>query len=94
MALARSTVDPDELEAILAGRHGDPHRVLGLHRTGAGWVIRARHPLAERASVVAGGAILPMVPTHPDGMFELEIGERPESGYRLVWQFRSGERQS
>ena len=94
VARARSTVDPDELQAILAGRHDDPHRVLGLHRNGPGWVIRVRHPLAERACVVAEGAIIPMVATHPDGLFELEVATLPAAGYRIEWTFRNGDRQS
>ncbi len=94
MAFAASTAHPDEVEAILAGRHDDPHRVLGVHPHHGRWVIRARHPLAERASVVAGGTVTRMTPTHPGGLFELVVDAVPASGYRIEWRFRDGGRQN
>ena len=39
-----------EIEAIVAGRHGDPFRLLGLHQHGKTWVVtglRARRPVAR-----------------------------------------------
>ena len=47
--------DPDwktsaaEIEAIVAGRHGDPFAVLGLHQAGKRWVARAFVPGAAGA---------------------------------------------
>jgi 1,4-alpha-glucan branching enzyme len=91
---APSTVAPEELDALLAGRHGDPHKVLGLHQRAGSWVIRARHPHAEKGAVVVDGTVMPMVAVDADGFFELEVAEPPTSGYRLEWTFHDGNRQS
>ena len=61
-----------EIEAIVSGRHGNPFGVLGLHRSGAEWVVRAFVPGAERLSVSgADGASLGEIECrHPAGFFE------------------------
>ena len=35
------------IEALAQGRHGDPFALLGPHREGEGWVIRALLPRAR-----------------------------------------------
>jgi 1,4-alpha-glucan branching enzyme len=40
-----------EIEAIVAGRHDDPFRVLGLHKVGKSWVARAYVPGARSLAV-------------------------------------------
>jgi 1,4-alpha-glucan branching enzyme len=76
---------PDEaIAAIVAGRHGDPFAVLGMHDDGAGVVVRAFVPGAEAVSVVAadGGAVLArLTRRHADGFFEGRASRRAR--YRL-----------
>jgi 1,4-alpha-glucan branching enzyme len=70
--------EPDlELELIVAGEHGDPHRVLGFHDG----VVRAYRPdaLAMRVIPVAGptspgnGGTVEMTRLHPAGIFEAAV---------------------
>jgi 1,4-alpha-glucan branching enzyme len=71
---AASAAPSSELELIVAGEHGDPHRVLGLHDG----VVRAYRPdaLAMRivpvdiATETAQGEIIAMNRIHPAGIFE------------------------
>ena len=44
---------PSDIAAIVAGRHGDPFAVLGPHRSGDGWVVRAFVPGARRLTLVS-----------------------------------------
>lgn len=37
---------PDELAAVAAGTHGDPHTILGPHPGTDGVVVRTLRPLA------------------------------------------------
>ncbi|MGH9058174.1 MAG: GlgB N-terminal domain-containing protein, partial [Acidimicrobiales bacterium] len=55
---------PDDLARLVAGEHGDPHRVLGPH----GGVVWALRPGAESVHVVL-----------PDGR-EVEMGRRHQAG--------------
>ncbi len=75
--------DP-ELDQLAAGRHSDPHRVLGRH----GDLIRAWQPEAERVSVVLGrgrrAKSIEMRRVHPGGVFEAEVpGVGSDSDYQL-----------
>jgi 1,4-alpha-glucan branching enzyme len=64
-----------ELELILAGRHRDPHRVLGAHHG----VVRSFRPEAKAMRLWAGRPARPveMKMVHPAGLFEgrLDTGE-------------------
>jgi 1,4-alpha-glucan branching enzyme len=78
----------DELELIVNGRHGDPHRILGRHDG----KVRAFRPdavamwlLPEADGAVAGapaGRPIPMRRIHPGGVFEAPI-PAGVSTYRL-----------
>ena len=61
-----------EIEAIVSGRHGNPFGVLGLHRAGADWVVRAFVPGAERLEVSGadGRSLGEIERRHPGGFFE------------------------
>jgi 1,4-alpha-glucan branching enzyme len=61
-----------EIEAIVAGRHGDPFGVLGLHRAGPHFVVRAFVPGAERLVVSGpdGGSLGEIERRHTSGFFE------------------------
>ena len=88
--------DPDwktsaaEIEAIVAGRHGNPFAVLGLHQAGKQWVARAFVPGAEELAVSGpGGRLLAQLPRrHDAGFFEgpLPVTSRTE----LVYRARNG----
>jgi len=41
-----------EVEALVAGRHGDPFAFLGMHKASAGVYVRAMLPDAERMAVI------------------------------------------
>ncbi len=67
------TVGHDEIEAILRGRHHDPHAVLGVHEGPAGTIIRALRPLAWSVSVVlADGTRYRMRHVH-EGVFSVTL---------------------
>ena len=58
-----------ELELVVAGRHSDPHRVLGLHDG----VVRAYRPDATRMRALVGpdgSTSVDMKMIHPAGLFE------------------------
>ena len=59
-----------EIEAIVSGRHGNPFGVLGLHRAGKDWVVRAFVPGADRLDV-----------SGPDGRSLGEIERRHAAGF-------------
>ncbi len=60
---------------IVAGRHSDPHRVLGRHDG----VVRAYQPEAKAMRLLAetksGGKTREMARVHPGGVFEAPIGK-------------------
>jgi 1,4-alpha-glucan branching enzyme len=68
-----TTVDQD-IDALLALRLGDPHRLLGAHPSDGGVVVRAFRPAAERI-VVRTEAFEPvdLARRHPAGLFEGEV---------------------
>ena len=47
------TTSDAEMEAIVGGRHGDPFKVLGLHKVGGDWIARTFVPGAEAVEVVS-----------------------------------------
>ncbi len=73
----------DVVAAIVAGRHGDPFAVLGLHDTGEGYALRAFVPGAESADAVTpeGGLLAPLARRHEAGFFEGRLKQRVP--YRL-----------
>jgi len=67
-----TTVLDEDLELLAAGRHGDPHRILGLHDG----VVRAYRPNAVAMRVVTGPSEpVEMKQIHPGGIFEGAVGE-------------------
>jgi 1,4-alpha-glucan branching enzyme len=86
---------PEEIEAIAAGYHGDPFRILGPHRIARyrmepRWEVRAFLPQACEAEVVIDGSAAPMQRKHLNGFYvaRLEGELRP---YRLRAKLWSGE---
>ena len=77
-----------ELELVVAGRHGDPHRVLGLHDG----VVRAYRPDASAMRLLRDGAEpLDMKTVHPAGVFEARLdGDADDTGYELEAVYSRG----
>jgi 1,4-alpha-glucan branching enzyme len=76
-----------EVEAIVAGRHGDPFAFLGMHAASAGVYVRALLPEAEEMAVVdaaQGTLAAPGERLHPAGLFVASMPERHDPfRYRL-----------
>jgi len=85
-----------DLDRFLAGRHPDPHRLLGAHALGGpetGSVVRAFHPDAVAAELLREGeGPLPMARLHPAGLFGAAVAAPAGSfPYRLRFRFPDGE---
>src|SRR5262245_760094 len=85
----------EEIEAIVAGYHGDAFRILGPHgirKKGAHtrWEVRAFLPQAESADVVAGPERVSMAKRHPEGFFcaTLTGDPRPYQIHARLWDQR------
>jgi 1,4-alpha-glucan branching enzyme len=74
-------LDSGAVEALVAGRHGDPFALLGPH----GAEIRSFQPGARAVSVLApdGTELAAMERVHPAGLFAAALGAAPPAGYRL-----------
>ena len=85
-------LNPQDIEAIVSGRHGDPFAVLGPHPLPDGRVsVRAFLPGASAVEVldIATGRLLAnLAQCHPEGFFEgTGAAPGPESyGFRIFWQ--------
>ncbi|MCP4036645.1 MAG: 1,4-alpha-glucan branching protein GlgB [bacterium] len=90
------TVDAQELDRLVAGRHAEPHTILGAHpakRDGkAGVVICAFHPDAVRAEcVVENDKDTSMPRVDPRGLFEVFLeGRSLPLDYGLRFHFEGG----
>jgi 1,4-alpha-glucan branching enzyme len=75
------------IDALVLGRHGDPFALLGPHREGEGWVIRALLPRARAVTVLArsGETLATFRRVHVAGLFEAEISERPDCRLCIDW---------
>ena len=63
-------ISPDEVGFLVAVNHADPHRVLGAHPIPEGVVVRAFHPEASRAWLLAPDhEPLEMIRCHRGGLF-------------------------
>ena len=89
--MANDTVSYDEIDAILAGQHHDPHSVLGAHPTSAGngTAVRALRPLAKSVTVMlADGSKYPMRHLH-EGVFSAIVPADLAGDYRLAVSYES-----
>ncbi len=80
-------LDAREIEALTQARHGDPFRVLGMHDTRAGPVVRAFLPGAEAVEVLRRsdrGRIGSLVAAG-DGLFHGTVSERAAYLLRITW---------
>ena len=84
-------MSPNEIEAIVQGKHGDPFRVLGPHQNGSQWEVRAFLPQAASAWVEAQhGEMLAMDKEHAGGVFVRKFADEP-GAYRLRMKLWSGD---
>ncbi|MEA2298413.1 MAG: 1,4-alpha-glucan branching enzyme [Solirubrobacteraceae bacterium] len=84
-----------EIDLVVAGRHTDPHHVLGAHAAPDGVRIRAWRPGAEAVSAHVEGAAEPVALTrsHPAGVFEATIaGAALPLAYELDVDYPDGNR--
>ncbi len=78
-----------EMEAIAGGFHGDPFGILGPHRSGKRFEVRAFLPHASGAEVVTAGVATPMVKKHEAGFFVARLPALPHD-YRIRLTFGDG----
>jgi 1,4-alpha-glucan branching enzyme len=86
-------VNKEEVEALVAGKHGDPFAVLGLHKQGRSWIERAFVPGAEHLSAwsPAGEKLGKLTGKHKAGFFEGAIKVKDRQPIRLVAANAGGE---
>ena len=89
------SVEPGVLARLLAGRHTDPHSVLGAHPTFAGGrrgvVVRARQPDAIRAECVMEDGSVVALSREVEALFSAFIpGATLPMRYRLRFHFPDG----
>ncbi|NDL66921.1 1,4-alpha-glucan branching protein GlgB [Clostridiales bacterium F-3ap] len=91
----RAYINKDELDALLASEHRDPHHLLGIHQEeGGGWHVNVFQPAAVKAVVVDknSGEAHPMEKVHEDGFFTVELPGQLEykvlleDGYGNGWE--------
>ncbi|MBW3611794.1 MAG: 1,4-alpha-glucan branching protein GlgB [Actinobacteria bacterium] len=87
---------PDvELDRLVAGEHGDPHRVLGPHTSKgkrASTVVRGYRPDASAMTMVFDdGARQAMEQVHPGGVFAAEVPGGEVAPYRLEVAYPDGQ---
>ncbi len=87
-----AAADPAELAQLTAGKHSDPHRLLGIHPVKDGAVVRAYHPDAVSAEcVLEGEPAVPMTPLGVPGTFGAHLqGRSLPLRYRLRFRFAAG----
>ena len=79
----------EDVRLLVAGTHGDPHSVLGVHPEGRVTTVRAFHPDALEILVAHPGGVVPMRRIDDAGVFEAEVDAAELPGYRL--RFRTGD---
>ena len=81
----------DGLRRILDGRHHDPFSILGCHRRGKQWVIRAMLPGTAEAQVLIDGEGLPMERLPETDLFTYRVAGDSRPAYQLRWRPGQGE---
>ncbi|MBW3606051.1 MAG: 1,4-alpha-glucan branching protein GlgB [Actinobacteria bacterium] len=83
---------PDDVDALLAGTHINPHRVLGLHEHRDGTVVRVLRPdVAEVDVEVGDDTVVAATRTADGGLFEALVPDKIQTGdYRLRMRTADG----
>ena len=85
------------IEQLVRGETGDPHQILGAHKSDGKVVVRALRPDATAMRVLAGGTKgkarqIDMRRRHEAGVFEAEITEDDMESYRLEAHYANGDK--
>jgi len=80
------------MSALLEGRLGDPHSILGMHKEKNGeFVIRVFDPLAEKIEVLPREAgVVPLKKVHPGGLFAETFKSKDFFVYEIRKTFSNG----
>ena len=82
--------DIHQLEKLVSGEYGDPHRILGPHTEGGSVVVRVFKPLAESVVVVHGDKRTTLSHVHA-GVWEGDLGASDVPDYRVEVTYAGGE---
>ncbi|NYG55479.1 1,4-alpha-glucan branching protein GlgB [Nocardioides perillae] len=79
-------VERHELELLVRGEHGDPHRVLGPHVHDGAVTVRVLRPLASSVTVLHGGTRTPLQHEY-EGVWVgvLPVAEVPDYRLAVAW---------
>jgi 1,4-alpha-glucan branching enzyme len=88
-----ATASASDVEAVVAGRHGDVFRVLGLQQSGKVLVARCFIPDAETvaAYTLAGEPVGELSRRHPAGFFEGTVAVTARQPLRYLARNAGGE---
>jgi 1,4-alpha-glucan branching enzyme len=86
-----ATKHRDQIEAVVAGQHGNPFALLGMHQSGTQRIVRTFQPQAVAVSLVdvAGTDLSPMERVHESGFFVAIMPPRKRH-YRFRIKLSSG----
>ncbi len=86
MTLPRGSISDEEVTSIVAGTHGDPFGVLGVHDVGGSFVVRAFVPGAAtlRAETLSGKSLGALTCRHDAGYFEAPVAVTKRQPLRLL----------
>ncbi len=84
--MARQGLNAVEIEALVAGEHGDPFAVLGLHEQDKGFVVRAlvHDASALKVATLDGTVIGELALRHPAGFFEGKVKVKQRQPIKLL----------
>src|SRR6056297_314481 len=80
-----------DLRRLLAGRHHDPFEVLGCHRHGEFWTVRALLPGSVEAALVIDGVHHPMQRLPDTDLYSYSGLQEAAPRYQLRWRSADGE---
>jgi 1,4-alpha-glucan branching enzyme len=81
----------DGARRLLDGRHHDPFEILGCHRRGRAWVIKALVPGAAEMAVAVGGRTLIMERQPETDLFSAQLSADQAPRYRLRYRRDGGD---
>jgi 1,4-alpha-glucan branching enzyme len=81
----------EAVQRLLAGHHPDPFDVLGCHRQGSQWQIRALLPATAEAEVVIAGKGRPMERLPDTDFFTCKVAQKAVPAYQLRWRPAGGD---
>ena len=81
----------EALRLVQVGLHQDPFEVLGCHRQGTRWQLRALFPAAADVQAVIGGRRVTMERLADTDLFVCTLDDPAAPVYRLRWRVAQGE---